>query len=139
MPYLLDTCALSEFLVKAPHPKAVARLRTLPAEETFIPSLAIGEIKQGIDQLADAQRRSELEAWLFNQLLPSYSDRMIPFDREEALRWGQLRAQMRAGGTTMATEDSIIAATALTHDLTLVTCNESAFARCGVKIFNPWK
>lgn len=139
MPFLLDTCSLSEFVVKTPDRAVIRRIRSLPALETFIPSIAIGELKEGIDGMVSSTRKDDLEAWLFNQLIPAYSDRIIPFDKEEALRWGHLLAQLRMRGKAMETEDSLIAAVALTHDLTLVTRNESDFTHCDVRIYNPWK
>ena len=138
MPFLLDTCALSECIVRKPQAAVVVRIRTLPREETYIPAVAIGEINQGIEQTPPSKRRDELADWLFNQILPAYFDRIIPLDKDEALNWGRLRAHMQRQGTAMETEDSLIAAIALTHDLTLVTRNVEHFANCGVRVYNPW-
>jgi predicted nucleic acid-binding protein len=139
MPYLLDTCALSEIITRKPDRAVLTRIRTLPAAQTFISSVTLGEIRQGIDLMKDSKRKIELQNWLYSQLLPQYTHRTIPFGTDEALRWGQLQAEMWAGGSKMEIEDSLIAATALVHGLTVVTRNESDFEPSGVRIFNPWK
>ena len=138
MPFLLDTCALSEFISRKPQASVITRLRTLPREETFIPSVAIGEINQGIERLPPSKRRDELAAWLFNQVIPAYFDRIIPLDKDEALQWGALQAHLDSQGKPIEIEDSLIAAIALTHNLTLVTRNVDHFIHCKVRLYNPW-
>jgi len=139
MPFLLDTCAVCEVITKKPDRAVITRIRTLPAPETFLSSVTFGEIRLGIDLMKDSKRKDALDFWLNHQLLPAYVHRTIPFGTEEALRWSQMQSQLIMAGLKMEIEDSFLAATALTHNLTLVTRNEKDFAHCGIRVFNPWR
>jgi predicted nucleic acid-binding protein len=139
MAYLLDTCALSELVAKKPHRPAVEKILRLPREDIFLSTITIGEIQSEIDELQPCERKVFLQVWLEDHVLKLYSDRTIAVDIAVARVWGTLSANLIARGRTMQVKDSLIAATALVHGLTVVTRNEGDFAHSGVRVFTPWK
>jgi predicted nucleic acid-binding protein len=137
--HLFDTCALSELVARKPDPHAVDAMLAIPENEWFIAAVTVGEIKRGIEELDQGRRRNFLENWFEEHLLGIYKQKVIVFDTEEATAWGSLVASLRRKRFAMGVPDSQIAATALVHNLTIVTRNESDFILAGVRIFNPWK
>ena len=139
MNYLLDTCVISELVAKRPNPKVIAWIDNTEEIQLYLSVITIGEIRKGIEKLPSSARRSELDAWLNEQLLLRFSDRIINIDVDTMLRWGQLMGCLEKAGKTMPVVDSLIAAIALTHKFQLVTRNERDFEHTGVTIMNPWK
>jgi predicted nucleic acid-binding protein len=139
MAFLLDTCAISEFVAPRPEPGAIEKMLDLPREELWLSVITIGELQQGIAEMKACKRKTFLEDWLDRHVLPLYADRTLVFDVTEARQWGLLGASLNGSGKKMPIEDSFLAATALTHDLTVVTRNEDDFRHTGVRIFNPWR
>ena len=82
------------------------------------------------------RKRTELRAWLQNTLLPRFGDRVLRFDTRVALIWGQLVAD--TAKHPLALRDSFIAATALRHNLAMVTRNTADFQAPGLRVINPW-
>ncbi len=136
--YLLDTNVPSEFSRERPEPRVVEWLRTQPAPTLFLSAVTIGEIRKGLTVLPPGRRRSDLEQWFHSDLLMWFRDRNLPVTHAIADRWGVLDGQCQLRGTPLNTADGMIAATALEHDLTVVTRNVADFANLGVDIFNPW-
>ncbi len=97
--------------------------------------LTLGEIRKGIDGVADVTRRQGLLDWLETDLPTFFTGRILAVDAAVADRWGRLVA---AAGRPLPAIDSLLAATALEHDLVLVTRNVQDFAGLPVPIFNPW-
>ena len=95
----------------------------------------IGEIRFGILLLSKGKRRTQLERW-FDAGVQRLT--CLPWEAETGVRWAELLASLRRSGRAMPIKDSLIAATALTHALTVVTRNERDFAPAGVKIVNPF-
>jgi len=134
--YLLDTNVLSELRRKSPHPGVVAWFGRRPASTLFLSVLTLGEIRKGVEGLPDAERRSALVDWLEVDLPAFFLGRLLPVDAPVADRWGRLLA---AAGRPIPAIDSLLAATALHHDLTLVTRNLRDFEGLGVALINPWE
>ncbi|NJM54301.1 MAG: type II toxin-antitoxin system VapC family toxin [Blastocatellia bacterium] len=138
MNYLSDTCALSEFLNKKPDPKVIEWFEKQIEDALFVSVLTIGEINKGIVKLPASKRKTELETWL-KSILFRYDKRILPISLSIATRWGRLLGELEPKGRVLPIIDSLIAATALEHDLTIITRNESDFADTGVKILNIWE
>ncbi len=138
MNYLSDTCALSEFLKKTPAEQVVEWYENQLEESLFVNVVTVGEIHKGIVKLPVSKRRTELEAWL-SDVIFRYGKRILPVSVETVIIWGDLVGELERKGRALPTLDSLIAATALEHDLTIITRNESDFADTGAKILNIWK
>jgi predicted nucleic acid-binding protein len=138
MSFLLDTCVLSEIVKPEPNNGLVLWLSQQNANTLFISSLALGELQKGIAKLAKGKRKSYLDDWLSAQVVKSFQERVLPLDAEIALNWGVYQAEMEAMGKPLPLMDSLIAATAKTHHLTLVTRNMKDMKLGGLKLLNPW-
>ncbi len=139
MAFLLDTCALSEPTQKSPHPGVVEFMRELRQVDAFVSAVALAEIWKGIELLPHSKRRTGLVEWFEKDLRVRFEGRILPFDAIVVQPWGKMVAALITRGKSMPLVDSLIAATALVHDLTVVTRNEADFAQAGVKVLNPWK
>lgn len=139
MNYLLDTCVLSELVAKHPNPKVVAWVDSIEEMRLYLSVITIGEIRKGIEKLPATPRKAFLRAWLDDQLLVRFGERIVPLDTSALLQWGQLTAMLEAKGKPMSAMDSLIAASALSRELTLVTRNADDFKHAGLSIVNPWK
>lgn len=138
MSYLLDTCVISEFVAKQPAERVLDWLSNLDPEKVFLSVVTVGEIQKGIEKLPASKRKEALLVWLKDDLLIRFQDRLLPLGTGEMLTWGTLISRVEAKGAPMPLIDSLIAATALHHDLVVVTRDEDDFAPSGVKLLNPW-
>ncbi len=138
MRYLLDTCVISELVKPAPQENVVSWLNVMPSELLFLCAITIGEVRKGLTKLPDSKKKERLTSWL-NTLLIEYRERILFIDLLVCENWGVLQGNAEMAGTPMSTIDSLIAATADTHNLTLITRNENDFAPSNVPIINPWK
>jgi len=136
--YLLDTCVISELMRPHPDGRVVAWLRAQKSELLFISYLTIGELKKGIAKRGNDTRAKRLEKWLVGEIFNAYHDRMIPIAKDEALLWGAICGASERVGRKRPVADSLIAATALAHNMTLVTRNVDDVVGLGVSIFNPF-
>lgn len=133
MRYLVDANVLSEATKPKPDPRVLDWL-THAERELVVDPIILGELRFGILLLPCGQRRSRLERW-FNEGAARLH--CVDWDADTGLRWAQLLADLRAAGTAMPLKDSLIAATALTHDLTVATLNIKDFVAAGVQLVDP--
>ena len=133
MKYLVDANVLSEATKPDPDSRVIEWLRH-NERSIVVDPIILGEVRFGILLLADGARRTDLERW-FEQGV----DRIqcLPWDSAVGLRWAQLLADLRRRGRPMSIKDSLIAATALAHDLALVTLNQRDFEPARVRLVNP--
>lgn len=134
MSYLVDTNVLSELRRKQPQPEVVAWFTQRPRQTLYLSVLTLGEIRKGIERL-EAARQQPLLDWLEVELPNYFLGRLLAVDAQTADRWGRL---LVSAGRPLTAIDSLLAATALQHDLTLVTRNTADFAGTGVRLINPW-
>ena len=138
--FLLDTSVLSEFKRRGePDPLVRDWLRANDPDLLWASVLSFGEIRKGIERLAASKRRTELEAWVEHELEQWFEERFLQVTKAIAEQWGVLSARALDKGTPLPNIDGLIAATAIEHDLTLVTRNVKNFTGLGVAIFNPWE
>jgi len=139
MKYMLDTCVISELVTKKPNPKVVEWVDSLDTEDIHLSVITIGEIIKGIEKLPESKRKQELRDWLKQDLLSRFQGKILALDTNIIVEWGGLTARLETAGQKMPAIDSLIAATALAHEMTLVTRNVSDFEAAGIKIANPWE
>ena len=101
--------------------------------------LTLGEIRKGVAALPQSKRRSLLETWLEVELRARFSGRILSVDVSVADRWGLLAANAKAKGKQLSTIDGLLAATALHHNLTIVSRNVEDFKNTQVPVVNPWE
>jgi predicted nucleic acid-binding protein len=134
--YLLDTNVISELRKRERcAPRVDAWARNHPAQQDFMSVLAVGELRRGIalKRAADPATADVLDRWL-SKLTQRYGERILPVTLEVAETWGKLGAIR-----PIPPEDGLMAATALVHDLTLVTRNVRNVEGLGVELLNPWQ
>jgi predicted nucleic acid-binding protein len=135
MSYLLDTNVISELVRPKPAKFVLDWFENIPSEALHISVLTLGEIRKGVEQMPDGMRREKLRLWLEHDLLDWFGARVLPVDMPVADRWGRLLALV---GRPVPSIDSLLAATALHHELRLVTRNEKDFNYPGLQVVNPW-
>lgn len=135
MNYLVDTNVLSELVKAKPGSQVVKWFSQLPLNNIFLSVLTLGEIRKGIQNVTDAKRKEKIRIWLEHELVDAFSQRLLSITPEVADRWGRLLGEVKR---PLPAIDSLIAATALHHDLALVTRNSTDFNYPGLEVINPW-
>ncbi len=137
MRYLLDTNAVSE--LTKPRPDALFREWAVGVRpgDTYISVLTVGELRRGVSALVDGRRRTLLES-LNRRLIDEFSGRILPITAEIAARWGDVSGEAKLRGRAVAAVDGLIGATALMHEMTIVTRNVWDFDPVGCLILSPW-
>ena len=138
MSFLLDTNLLSEWRKPAPNTGVVRWLRGVYEDQLHISSASVAEIAFGVERLARGQRRDALAAWLEHDIIERFAERLIAFDHQIAMALGRIMTLRTAAGLPISSMDAIIAATAMSRGLTLVTRNVADFRDLGVALINPW-
>lgn len=135
MSYLIDTNVLSELRRKSPNPAVVKWFEQRPPSTLYLSVLTLGEIRKGIESISDTSRKQALTDWLQTELPAFFTGRILDIDAATADHWGRLVAK---AGRPLPAIDSLLAATASRHGMTLVTRNVKDVAGMAVDVFNPW-
>src|ERR1700689_798696 len=137
--FLLDTNCISELVRPKPEPRVVEWMDA--ADETMLnlSVLTVGEIRKGLAGLPQGRRRTNLETWLQVELQARFAGRILPIDAAIADRWGLIAAETKRKGKAFSVIDGLLAATALHHNLTVVSRNASDFTNTQVQVLNPWQ
>jgi len=133
--YLLDTNVISELRKPQADRNVQAWARSVAAPSLYISAITILELETGVLRFErkDPSQGGRLRAWLDNHVLPAFAGRILAVDRAVALHCARLHVPDRSNEC-----DALIAATALTHGLTVVTRNVADFEASGVTLLNPW-
>ena len=134
MKFLVDANVLSEATRSDPDQAVVEWLRRHERSIAVDP-IVLGEIRFGINLLPKSRRRSMLEKW-FDEGVSRIV--CLPWDAETGIRWAKLLADLRLSGHSMPVKDSMIAATALRHGLTVATRNVRDFKKAGLDVIDPF-
>ena len=138
MSWLLDTCALSEYVRKAPAPAVIRWLDEQDESSLFISVISLGEIEKNILKLraSDPRRSQKLTAWL-GKVEQRFAGRTLALDAAALHVWAQIAATAELAGQPLPVMDGLIMATAQCHGLTIVTRNVQDFSLYP-QVFNPW-
>jgi predicted nucleic acid-binding protein len=135
--FLLDTNVLSEPVKRNPNPGLLDWLAAASNDSLYISVVTLGEIRRGIDRLGVSKRKAALEGFL-EDLTARFFRRTHVIDVPVAERWGRLVASLESQGRRLPTADALIAATALEHNLTIVSRDADFYAVAGVSKLNPF-
>lgn len=135
MSYLLDTNVVSELVRPKPDQQVLKWFKQIPDEALYISVLTLGEIRKGTEMVLDPKRKESLRIWLEIELPRWFGERVLEIDQPVADRWGRLQSEMKK---PLPAIDSLIAATALHHDLRMVTRNIKDFTYPSLQVICPW-
>ncbi len=138
MAYLLDTNVVSESIKPRPADRVVTWLATQHSARIYLSVLTLGEIQQGIVRSSNPRRVERLTRWMDDELQPQFQGRLLPIEGQVMKTWGQITGQALLHGRPVSYVDSLLAATAITHGLTLVTRNSKDVEGLPVHTLNPW-
>jgi len=139
MKYLLDTCVISELIKNRPNSNVTAWVTGTEENRLFLSVLTFGEIHKGIEKLPESKKKEKLHNWVNFELRERFENRIINFDLQVATTWEKIQAFSESAGKGMPTLDGQIAATSITHSLTVVTRNTSDMEISGVALLDPWE
>ncbi len=138
--YLLDTNVISELTKVRPEAKVISWFQATNEELLYLSVMTIGEIRKGIDSLPRSNKRALLESWFAcNDLVLRFARRILDVNLDIAEHWALISAQAKIAGAQLAVVDGLMAATALHHNLTLVTRNTKDVQVTGINTLNPWQ
>jgi predicted nucleic acid-binding protein len=135
---LLDTSVVSELPKPRANADVVRFADQLDLSDTFLSVVTIGELRRGMFLLDEGRKRTTLSHWI-DGLVIQFSGNIVPVDMETCDVWAEISARSQQRGRTIPMADGLIAATALQHDMHVVTRNVKDFEPTGVLIVNPWK
>ena len=138
MAYLIDTNVVSETLKPRPERRVVDWIGRQMANDLFLASISLGELVRGVRRMKDRARRERFQRWIDYDLAAQFQGRILPFDRETAVIWGEIMGDGDRVGRPKPMADAQIAAVARRHGLTLVTRNMRDFAAMEVVLLDPW-
>lgn len=138
MSFLLDTCVVSELAKPTLDARVRAWAESEDEQKMYISSLTLGELQKGVSKLPESAKKAQLQAWVHDDLLERFSGRVLVPSAEVCIRWGIMQAETERQGRPLPIVDSLIAATALHYQLTVVTRNTRDMEASGVALYNPW-
>ena len=138
MSYLIDTCCISELVKKKPNPNVMKWFADRDELSMYLSVITFGELRKGIQKLPDSKKKKELNRWVTEDLNQRFKNRVLNITIEEVNKWGEILAAAEKNGKPPPAIDSLIAATALVHDLSVVTRNTQDMEGSGVEVINPW-
>ena len=139
MNWLFDTCVVSEMIRPRPSPRVMRWIENAHEESSFISALTLGEILQGLELMGDVHRAQKIRVWIETVVMARFEGRILPVDEKVATVWARLCAECKKKGVPRSVADSLLAATARVHGLTVATRNVSDFLYTGVSVVNPWE
>jgi len=138
MNYLLDTCLISELAKSKPDEKVVDWVLSENESSFYISVLTFGELHKGVEKLPESKKKEKLRIWIEEELKNRFQNRIISIDMRVSILWGKIQCLAEKNGNPMPAIDSLIAATGMAYDLTVVTRNAADMEQSGVKLLNPW-
>jgi len=137
--FLLDTNVVSEGMRPRPDPGVASWLAEADEDRVYLSVVTLAELRYGIERLADGRRRRRLEEWLEREVPLRFEGRVLPVSATVGDAWGRLLARSEAIGRRLGVMDAFIAATAVIHDLAVVTRDKAAFGHWVKEVVDPWQ
>lgn len=135
--YLLDTCVISELIRAEPSPKVMEWIDGQDEENLYLCVITIGEVEKGISKLEEGRKKIQLQAWLADELMERFNGRIFGITTEVARCWGTMLGESEKKGRSLPVVDALIAATAITNGLIVVTRNTADMSGSGSTLFDP--
>lgn len=135
---LLDTNIVSEMMRATPELAVLRWMNRQPSSRVHLSTVSVAEITYGIRILPEGRRRRSLQHSFDRFVTTAFSERLMDFDREAALQYGEIMASRREIGRPMNVADGQIAAVARSRGFILATRNVSDFENCDLELINPW-
>ena len=136
--FLIDTNVISETLKSRPNARVIDWLGNQWPNDLFLASVSLGELVRGARQAKDKTKRERFERWIDSELAAQFDGRILPFDREAAVIWGEIMGDGDRLGRPKPMADAQIAAVARRHNLIVATRNTRDFTGMNVAILDPW-
>jgi len=135
---LLDTNVISELIKPTPEPVVVEWIGNQSVKDLYLSAITIGELTRGVSRLPESRKRKHLDQWVTSTLPRQFEGRILPFDHNAAVIWGNIMGNGDRNGCPRSAADAQIAATALRNNVALATRNTSDFEGIGLLLINPW-
>ena len=138
MAFLIDTNVISEALRRRPESRVIGWLGDQKPSDLFLASMSLGELVRGARRAKDTTKSERFKRWIEHDLTVQFQGRILPFDQEAAVIWGEIMGDGDRTGRPKPMADAQIAAVARRHNLTLVTRNTRGFTDMNIAILDPW-
>ncbi len=139
MNFLLDTNVVSEAMRKRPSARVLDWIAAQIEESLFISAITVGELRRGSLILGEGKKRRALLRWIETGIKAEFGGRILPVDTAVMEHWADLQASTVKAGRRLPVMDSLLAATALAHSLTLATRNTADFKDANLSLLDPWQ
>ena len=136
--FLIDTNVISETLKSRPNARVIDWLGDQRPNDLFLASVSLGELVRGARRAKEKTKRERFERWIDSELAAQFDGRILPFDREAAVIWGEIMGDGDRLGRPKPMADAQIAAVARRHNLIVATRNARDFTGMNVAILDPW-
>ena len=137
--YLLDTCVISELIRAEPSPKVMEWIDGQNEENLYLSVITLGEVEKGISKLAEGRKKIPFQAWLADELMERFNGRIFGITTGVARFWGTMLGKSEKIGRSLPVVDALIAATAITNGLIVVTRNTADMNSSGATLLDPWE
>lgn len=135
----MDTCVISELIRAEPSPKVMEWIDGQEEQRLHLSVITLGEIEKGIAKLAEGRKKMQLQAWLADELMERFNGRIFGITTEVARCWGKMLGESEKTGRSLPVVDGLIAATAITNGLIVVTRNTTDMNGSGATLLDPWE
>lgn len=139
MKYLLDTNIISELISIQPNQAVIDFLSSIDENNTYLSVITIGEIKAGIENVKNLDKKEKFAKWLEEELLKRFENRIIDIDVNVMITWAKISQNLKNIGKPLPIMDLLIASSCIYNEFVLVTRNEKDFKNLELKILNPFK
>ena len=139
MAFLIDTNVISETLKPRPSVRVITWLSGQRSNDLFLASMSLGELVRGAHRVKDKAKGERFKRWIERDLAAQFQGRILPFDQEAAVIWGEIMGDGDRTGRPKPMADAQVAAVARRHGLTLVTRNTRDFTDMSVALIDPWE